>query len=60
MWDRWAIAAAAALIAGRSFQWGWKLRSRGDLLPAAGAALLGLLAIGVPIFLILLGPEAGR
>ncbi|MFZ5822793.1 MAG: hypothetical protein ACOY94_00405 [Bacillota bacterium] len=60
MWDRWAIIAVAALIAFRAGHWGWKLGKGGDWLAGAGGFLLAAIAIGVPLFLAALGPEAGR
>ncbi|MGE5675166.1 MAG: hypothetical protein ACM3XM_15055 [Mycobacterium leprae] len=60
MWDRWAIIAVAALISGRTVWWGWKLGKGGDWLAGAGAFLLAVIAIGVPLILAALGPATGR
>ena len=60
MWDRWAIIAVAALIAGRTAWTSWKWARAGDWLPAVGGFILALIALGVPLFLAALGPGAGR
>ncbi|HWI52113.1 MAG TPA: hypothetical protein VNT01_08220 [Symbiobacteriaceae bacterium] len=60
MWDRWAIIAAAAIIAGRTAWWGWRLGRGGDWLAGAGGFVLALIAVGVPLLLALRGPASGR
>lgn len=60
MWDRWVIVAVGALIALRAAHWGWRLGKGGDWLAGAGGFLLALTALGVPLYLMSLGPATGR
>ena len=60
MWDRWLIIAVAALIAGRTAWWGWRLGKGGDWVAGAGGLVLALIAIGAPLLLASLGPATGR
>ena len=60
MWDRWVIIAVAGLIAARTAYIGSKLGKGGDWVAGAGAFVLALIAVGVPLFLAALGPSSGR
>lgn len=60
MWDRWAMIAVAAVIASRAAYQGWKWGTGGDWLAGAGGFVLALIALGIPLFLAVLGPATGR